>query len=113
MTGTPPRPVTRADILNELAKIAFADVSHDRQGPRRQELVAPADRAASSPAAARMRRHRERRRDGLKCLSIELRATEIDALISRGMLKSDTRNDPSAVRDALYAHLDRTLGTTP
>ena len=54
--------VTRADILNELAKIAFADVT---------------------PAATRMRRHRDRRRDGLRCLNIELRATEIDALIKR------------------------------
>lgn len=104
--------VTRADILNELAKVAFADVSH--QGPGRQEqaeYVAPADRAASSPAAARMRRHRERRRDGLRCLRIELRETEIDALISMGLLKAETRNDLKAVRDAFYAHLDRTLGT--
>ena len=44
--------ITRADILNELAKVAFANVSHDRP---------------------RMRRHRERRRDGLRCLNIELR----------------------------------------
>ena len=29
-----------------------------------------------SPAAERMRRHRERRRDGLRCLTIELRETE-------------------------------------
>ena len=31
---------------------------------------------ARSPAAERMRRHRERRRDGLRCLTIELRETE-------------------------------------
>ena len=30
-----------------------------------------------SPAAARMRLHRERRRHGLRCLMIELRETEI------------------------------------
>jgi hypothetical protein len=65
----------------------------------------------SSPAAARMRRHRERRRDGLRCLTIELRATEIDALIDRGLLKPETRNDPSAVKEALYAYLDHTLGS--
>jgi hypothetical protein len=36
-----------------------------------------------SPAAERMRRHRDRRRDGLRCLTIELRETERDALIRR------------------------------
>ena len=62
-----------------------------------------------SSAAERMRRHRERRRDGLRCLSIELRATEIDELITRGFLAPDVRNEQAAVREALYAFLDRTL----
>jgi hypothetical protein len=56
-----------------------------------------------------MRRLRERRRDGLRCLNIELRATEIDELITRGFLPPDVRNEQAAVRDALYAFLDRTL----
>ena len=64
---------------------------------------------ALSAAALRMRRHRERRRDGLRCLTIELRETEIDALIRKGFLKTDTRNDTSAIIDALYALLDREL----
>jgi hypothetical protein len=68
--------------------------------------VEPPTRTA---AAERMRRHRQRRRDGLRCLVIELRETEIDDLIRKGLLKSETRNDPSAVIDALYAHLDNTL----
>jgi hypothetical protein len=46
----------------------------------------------------------------MRCLTIELRETEIEALIRRGLLKSETRNDPSAVTKALYAHLDGTLG---
>jgi hypothetical protein len=62
-----------------------------------------------SSAAERMRRHRERRRDGLRCLNIELRETEIDALIDRGLLKADTRNDAKLIIEALYAFLDRTL----
>ena len=41
------------------------------------------DGTASSAAALRMRRHRERRRDGLRCMTIELRETEIDALTPR------------------------------
>jgi hypothetical protein len=65
-----------------------------------------------SPAAERMRLHRERRRQGLRCLMIELRETEIDALIRKELLKSETRNDTSAIIDALYVFLDRTLGAT-
>jgi len=50
-----------------------------------QPTAAPAIRSA---AAERMRRHRERRRDGLRCLMIELRETEIDALARNGFLKA-------------------------
>jgi hypothetical protein len=57
-----------------------------------------------------MRAHRQRRRDGLHCLTIELRETEIDVLLGR---KADARNDQDAIRDALYAHLERTLDAGP
>ena len=66
--------------------------------------------ATVSAAAERMRRHRERRRDGLRCLTIELRDSEVEALIRKQLLKPNTRNDPYAVRDALYEYLDQTLG---
>jgi hypothetical protein len=66
--------------------------------------------AVPSAAAERMRRHRQRRRDGLRCLTIELRETEIDALIAKGLLKRETRNDPNAVSEALYDFLDHALG---
>ena len=66
-----------------------------------------------STAAERMRLHRKRRRQGLRCLTIELRETEIDALIRKGLLKAETRNDPSTVSEALYVHLDNTLGPVP
>jgi hypothetical protein len=57
-----------------------------------------------------MRRHRKRRRHGLRCLIIELRETEIDMLVAKGLLNSETRHDSHVVREALYAHLDQTLG---
>ena len=60
-------------------------------------------------AAERMRWHRERRRNGLRCLIIELRDSEINALIGR---KAVARNDQDAIRDALYEHLERTLDET-
>ena len=66
--------------------------------------------AARSAAAERMRRHRERRRDGLRCLTIELRETEIDALARNGFLKADARNDLRSIEMALYEFLERTLG---
>jgi len=66
-----------------------------------------------SAAAERMRAHRQRRRDGLRCLTVELRDSEIDALIRKQLLKSERRNDLSAIVDALYVFLDRTLDATP
>ena len=54
------------------------------------------------------RRHRERRRDGLRCLTIELRETEVDVLIRKGMLKPDARNDRNAVIHALHRYLAQT-----
>jgi hypothetical protein len=54
-----------------------------------------------------MRRHRQRRREGLRSLSIELRETEIDALIRAGLLEEQSRDDSNAVVGALYGLLDR------
>jgi hypothetical protein len=70
--------------------------------------VAPTGRSA---AAQRMRAHRKRRRAGLRCIVVQLRETEVDVLIRRGLLSADARNDVHAVRDALHAHFDRTLAT--
>ena len=67
---------------------------------------------ARSPAAERMRQHRERRRQGLRCLMIELHVTEIDSLVGIGLLKAEMRDDPEAVSVALYEHLNRTLAAT-
>jgi hypothetical protein len=89
----------------------------DRQSLRRRlhdaEMTTDpptAPSATRSAAAERMRRHRERRRDGLRCLTIELRETEIEALARNGFLKTDARNDPYSIQMALYEFLERTLG---
>jgi hypothetical protein len=66
---------------------------------------------ALSPAAERMRRHRKRRLRGLHCLTIEVRETEIEELIRRGMLARDRQHDRSSLRKALYAFLDNALGS--
>ena len=64
-----------------------------------------------SAAAERMRRHRQRRRDGLRCLTVELRATEINTLVRMGLLHRDSRNDDGAVLTAFYSLLDSVLGS--
>ena len=63
----------------------------------------------TSGAALRMRRSRERRRDGLRCMTIELRETEVTALIQKGLLRDDTHNELQAVKNAFYGFLDGTL----
>ena len=50
-----------------------------------------------STAAERMRRHRQRRHDGLRCLRIELRKTEIEELVRRNFLTPEARNDRNTV----------------
>jgi hypothetical protein len=45
----------------------------------------------------------------MRWLGLELRETEIMALIRRGYLTNDTRNDLAAVKNAFYRFLDQTL----
>ena len=69
-------------------------------------------REPQATAAKRMRLHREPRRQGLRCLTIELRETEVSELIQRGFLHSEDQNEPEAVRKALYLFLDRAVEAT-
>jgi hypothetical protein len=46
---------------------------------------------ACSAGAQRMRAHRQRRRDGLRCIVVQLCETEIDELIRRKLLQADAR----------------------
>jgi hypothetical protein len=58
----------------------------------------------------RVQRTRQRKRQDIVFVGIELRPTERDALIRMGLLNKTDRNSKIAVRDALYAffetHLD-------
>jgi hypothetical protein len=62
-------------------------------------------------AAERMRRCRARRRAGYRCLTIEIHDTEIDALVHRGLLGVDERDQEGAVVDALSQYIEQTLGS--
>jgi hypothetical protein len=65
-----------------------------------------------SPAAERMRLHRERLRNGLTHLAIDLRRSEVDGLVRLEFLSAETRNDVNAIRTALYEFFERTLDST-
>lgn len=62
-----------------------------------------------SPAAERMRRYRERKQDGRRCVKLEILESEIDALVRRGLLGPETRNDPIEIASALYKLFEETL----
>jgi hypothetical protein len=67
-------------------------------------------KVARGGAAERMRRSRQRRRDGLRCLRLELRDSEIEALVRRGLLPASERTNRNAIIKAMYAFFDGTLG---
>jgi hypothetical protein len=60
-----------------------------------------------SPAARRMARHRRRRQDGMRCVTVELRETEIDQLIGCRLLAPSSRADPLALRKAVHGLFDQ------
>ena len=60
-----------------------------------------------SDAARRMRRHRERRRRALVCITVQLRRSEVDALIACEFLGATDREDRRALAAALHRYLDR------
>jgi hypothetical protein len=74
-----------------------------------EDAMTSAREPSFSAAAERMRRYRQRRRSGLRCLTIELRETEADALIRMGFLDANARNDQGRIAEALYAYFDREL----
>lgn len=47
--------------------------------------------AAPSPGAQRIARDRNRRRKGMRCITIELNESEIGTLVRRGWLARDNR----------------------
>jgi hypothetical protein len=62
-----------------------------------------------SSSAARMGRHRERRRSGLLCFRIELTENVVNELIRRKRLSPDYRANPNAVGEALQRYLEFTM----
>ena len=57
--------------------------------------------AASRSSAARMTRHRERRRQGTHCVTVEVSQSERDALVVRGYLSEEDRDSGTAIKKAI------------
>jgi hypothetical protein len=57
-------------------------------------------------AAERMARSRERRRQGFRTIPVDIHATEIAALVRRGLLAAGDMDDAAAVGGAVGALLD-------
>ena len=68
-----------------------------------------AEQAPSSTAATRMRLHRQRRRQLIRCVTIQLHELEVEALVKKGWLNAELRNDPAALVEALHGHLGYSL----
>jgi hypothetical protein len=45
----------------------------------------------------------------MRCLWVELHATEINTFVRMGLIKAEMRNDPNAIREGLHAFLGGTL----
>ena len=60
---------------------------------------------ASRSSAARMTRHRERRRQGTRCVTVDVSQSELDALVVRGYLSGEERDSGAALKKAVEAVL--------
>jgi hypothetical protein len=49
----------------------------------------------------RSRRHRQRRRRGTRCITVDVNESEIAALVARGYLPEEARGDPVAIKAAI------------
>ena len=81
-------------------------MDHD---PGTAELSPATKEPTHSASTRRMRIHRARRKQGLRCLTIPLSEAQIETLIHKGLLARDERADRAAIRRALYFYLDLTL----
>jgi hypothetical protein len=67
----------------------------------------------SSPVAERVRIHRKRLRNGLRCVRVLLHETEIDTLVRQGYLKAGRRHLKKAVEGALNLFVTDRLDLPP
>lgn len=84
--------------------------THDAFAPEAETAPAASLKLTPRSSAERMCRTRQRRRQGLRCVSVELGETQIETLIRYGWLSRSDRASPAAIRKALHSYLDDHLG---
>jgi hypothetical protein len=72
-------------------------------------MMGDAQRTGRAAANERMRRSRELRRKGLRCIDFRIRETEVAELIRRRLLAETDRDDSNAIETALGKLLDQML----
>lgn len=103
-----------AHALDQHRASALIDLTKTGLAQKGAEVLVPDPAHSNSPSAPRVRRHRQRRQRGLQCVTLELHDSEIVALVRRGRLVApDSPNDLAAVKKALYAIIEYTLGGPP
>jgi hypothetical protein len=60
---------------------------------------------ATRSSASRTKRHRERRRQGTRCVVVDVNQGELDALVVRGYLTEGERGSGAALKKAIEAVL--------
>jgi hypothetical protein len=74
--------------------------------------MTPETESARRPSPERMRVYRRRRQQKLRAIRVVLTASEIAALIQRGYLHPDSRNDSRAIGYAAMAFISDALSGT-
>ncbi len=85
------------------------DVTAPGPKPSTSGIIATHTKPArpSSPAGLRMRRMRERQRNGLRPISLDVSAVQIEALVLAGFLDASMRDDAAEVARGVRRLLDR------
>jgi hypothetical protein len=96
--------VTKVSAVRD--RIVYIYETHSTNDKRMSENREIVGEAHISPGARRMRAHRQRRRDGLRCVTLDLRETEIDRLIALGYLEAADRQNQDELAKALYWFLE-------
>ncbi len=66
-----------------------------------------AEQPSPKPGAERMRRYRERKRQGVICVApVPVYENDIDALVAHGRLKPEDKNDAGKVAEAVEYLVD-------
>src|SRR6266700_5814675 len=98
-TGGRPTTVSPRRI-EDLARFIFnacgCRIGDQESRPMNESVATPIvanTKVARTRAAERMRRYRQRRRAGLRCYELELRESEIDALVRRDLLLASERTN--------------------